>query len=94
MACDCDEYEIPKEGNNCDYCDCKPTKHEIQHDREEAILHQQEAPYCKRTKMAIDLQDEVFSDVAAVSVIDETPCVGLQEEEDESFVKMVEEIHS
>ena len=24
---DCEEYCKPKEGNNCDYCSCKPTQH-------------------------------------------------------------------
>ena len=91
--CDCDEYEMPMEGNDCDYCGCKPTKHEVEQDQEEAMLYQHEVPNYKRRKMAIELQGDIFSDadVAAVPVIDETPCeAGLQD--DESFVKVIAEI--
>ena len=86
VACDCDEYEMPKEGNACD-CGCQPTKHKLVQHREEAMLGQRKDPHNKRRKMAIDLQDDIFSNVAAV------PCViGIQEEEHESFVEMIEEI--
>ena len=27
--CDCEEYDAPKEGHNCGFCDCKPTKHRV-----------------------------------------------------------------
>lgn len=27
--CDCQEYDAPKEGHNCNFCDCKPTKHRL-----------------------------------------------------------------
>eukprot|EP00112_Aurelia_sp_Birch-Aquarium-sp1_P024589 Seg7835.2 transcript_id=Seg7835.2/GoldUCD/mRNA.D3Y31 product="hypothetical protein" protein_id=Seg7835.2/GoldUCD/D3Y31 len=30
IPCDCDDYELPKnDGNDCDYCGCKPTKHAV-----------------------------------------------------------------
>eukprot|EP00112_Aurelia_sp_Birch-Aquarium-sp1_P020447 Seg5277.3 transcript_id=Seg5277.3/GoldUCD/mRNA.D3Y31 product="hypothetical protein" protein_id=Seg5277.3/GoldUCD/D3Y31 len=86
-ACDCEEYELPKEGNNCDYCGCKPTKHELVQERE-AALDQQEAPHCKRRKINIAFQDDVFDDLVSAVSIDETPCV---QEENELF-KMIEEI--
>ena len=30
--CDCEEYDAPKDGHNCDYCDCKPTRHRIKNE--------------------------------------------------------------
>lgn len=27
--CDCEEYEQPRRGHDCEYCACKPAKHEV-----------------------------------------------------------------
>jgi len=29
QECDCSDYEMPDKGNRCSYCDCAPTKHQL-----------------------------------------------------------------
>lgn len=29
QECDCSDYEVPDKGNRCSYCDCAPTKHQL-----------------------------------------------------------------